>query len=140
MLSDKATGTHHTGTIANHQAVAAALVADVEITLIRPGRVRPRHQHAVAGGVISDIAKVIHHTTSITNHQTVAVTIRAYVEIFPITPSRVRSRHQHAIIGGGGLAADKTSISIYHTSTITNHQTVTAATIANVERQRIAPA
>ena len=34
----------------NHQAVTAAIKADIEIVIIRPGRVRSRHRYAVIGG------------------------------------------------------------------------------------------
>ena len=49
-VAEKASLTHRPAPITDDQTVAAAIKADIEIARISPGRVCPRHQHAVVGG------------------------------------------------------------------------------------------
>ena len=120
----------HPATVANHQTVAAALIADVEIATVRPGGSRSRHQHAVVGGVVSDKSIRTDHTAPITDRQAITALSISHRQVTSNVQGGIGSCHQHTVIGSARRKADASIGVHHHTPLIRNHQTVASTIIA----------
>src|SRR5262249_20319938 len=129
----------------------AASTRHIQQGFVFPERTSTRHQHAVAGDIVTEPANVVKDSAAVADHQAIAygeemgIIRPAHIKVGCIAPNRAAASHQHTVAGAGAAAHSRVETVTDDTAAtdkcapIAHYQAVARACVAHVDADIVAP-